>query len=62
MAEFYSVKLSAAQRNYPVHEQELLASVETMLWHWDILQGVSFVWLTDHKTLVHLLDQKGLSG
>jgi hypothetical protein len=62
VAAFYSAKLSATQRNYPVHEQELLAGVETMLRHRDILQGVSFMWLTDHKSLIHLLDQKGLSG
>ena len=33
-----------------------------MLRHRDILQGVHFVWVTNHKSLIHLLDQKGLSG
>ena len=28
---FYSAKLNSAQRNYPVHEIEMLAGVETML-------------------------------
>lgn len=37
VAAFYSAKMSSAQRNYPVHEQELLAGVETMLRHRDIL-------------------------
>lgn len=36
VAAFYSAKMSSAQRNYPVHEQELLAGVETMLRHGDI--------------------------
>jgi hypothetical protein len=62
VAAFYSAKLSPAQQNYPVHEIEFLAGVETMLRHRDILQGVHFRWYTDHKGLEHLLNQKGLSG
>jgi len=62
VAAFYSAKMSSAQCNYPVHEQELMAGVETMLRHRDILQGVKFTWVTDHKSLTHILDQKGLSG
>jgi hypothetical protein len=62
MAAFYSTKMSSAQRNYPVHEQKLLAGVETMTRHRDILQGVPFTWLTDHKALTHFLTQKNLSG
>jgi len=54
--------MSSAQRNYPVHEQELLAGVETMLRHRDVLQGAKFTWVTDHKSLEHVLTQKGLSG
>jgi len=60
VAAFYSAKLNATQRNYPVHEQEMLAGVETMLRHHDILQGTHFIWLTDHKGLIHLLNQKNL--
>jgi hypothetical protein len=37
VAAFYLAKLNPAQRNYPVHEQEMLARVETMLGHQDIL-------------------------
>ena len=48
---FYSDKLNSAQQNYPVHEIEMLAGVETMLRHHDILQGVKFKWITDHKGL-----------
>ena len=42
VAAFFSAKLNLAQQNYPVHEIEMLAGVETMLRHWDILQGVKF--------------------
>ena len=62
IAAFYSAKLNSAQRNYPVHEIEMLAGIETMLRHADILQGASFKWLTDHKGLIYLLNQKNLSG
>ena len=62
VAAFFSVKLSPAQQNYPVHEIELLAGIETMLRYRDILQGVKFRWFTDHKGLIHLVHQKNLSG
>jgi hypothetical protein len=62
IAAFYSAKLNPAQQNYPVHEIEMLAGVETMLRFTDILQGAQFQWLTDHKGLTHLLNQKNLSG
>jgi hypothetical protein len=62
VAAFYSAKLNSAQRNYPVHEIEMLAGVETMLRHRDVLQGVHFKWITDHKGLIYLLNQKSVSG
>jgi hypothetical protein len=62
IAAFYSAKLNNAQRNYPVHEIEMLAGVETMLRHRDVLQGVHFKWITDHKGLIYLLNQKAVSG
>jgi transposase InsO family protein len=62
IAEFYSAKLNSAQQNYAVHEIELLAGVETMLRHRNILQGAQFRWYTDHKGLIHLLKQKNLTG
>ena len=46
----------------PVHEIEMLAGIETMMRHRDILQGVRFRWYTDHKGLIHLLNQRDLSG
>lgn len=62
VAAFFSVKLNPAQQNYPVHEIEMLTGVEMMLRYCDILQGVNFKWYTDYKGLVHLLQQKNLSG
>ncbi|KAJ3514053.1 hypothetical protein NLJ89_g2594 [Agrocybe chaxingu] len=62
IAAFYSAKLNSAQQNYPVHEIEMLAGIETMLRHRDLLQGAKFTWVTDHKGLIHLLHQKNLSG
>lgn len=62
IATFYLAKLNSAQQNYPVHEIEMLAGIETMLHHKDLLQGVKFKWITDHKGLTHLLNQKNLSG
>jgi RNase H-like domain found in reverse transcriptase len=52
---FYSAKLNPTQCNYPVHEIKILAGVETMLRHRDILQGAKFTWVTDHKGLTYLL-------
>jgi hypothetical protein len=40
----------------------MLAGVETMRRHRDILQGAHFVWLTDHKALTYLLNQRDLPG
>lgn len=62
VAAFYSAKLSAPQQNYATHEIEMLAGLETMMRHREILQGVRFKWLTDHRGLIHLLNQKGLTG
>ena len=62
VAAFYSAKLNSVQRNYPVHEIEMLAGVETMLRHKDMLQGVHFTWVTNHKGLIYLLNQKSVSG
>ena len=62
VAVFYSDKLNSAQQNYPIHEIEMLAGIETMLHHRNILQGVKFRWYTDNKGLIYLLKQKNLSG
>ncbi|KAJ3502174.1 hypothetical protein NMY22_g18676 [Coprinellus aureogranulatus] len=62
IAAFYSAKLNKAQQNYPVHELEMPAGLKTMMRHHDLLQGVHFQWYTDHKDLVHMLEQKDLSA
>jgi RNase H-like domain found in reverse transcriptase len=61
VAAFYLAKLNSTQQNYPVHEIELMAGIE-MVCHTDILQGIKFKWVMDHKGLTHLLNQKNLSG
>lgn len=54
---FMSHKLSPAERNYPAHEQELLAIV-TALQEWrHYLLGAPFAVLTDNKGLEHFLRQ-----
>ena len=62
VAAFFLAKLNLAQQNYAVHKIEMLAGVKTMLRHVDILQGAKFRWLTDHKGLIYLLNQKNLTG
>ncbi|PSS18923.1 hypothetical protein PHLCEN_2v3139 [Hermanssonia centrifuga] len=62
VAAFFSAKLTPAQANYPIHEIEMLAGVESMRRHRDILLGCHFTWVTDHKGLTHLLRQKNLSA
>jgi RNase H-like domain found in reverse transcriptase len=62
VAALYSAKLNSAQQNYPIHRIEFMAAIRTVLWHADILQGVRFKWVIDHKGLTHLLNQKNLSG
>ena len=62
VAAFFLAKLNSTQQNYSVHEIEMLAGFELMLQYHDILQGVKFKWYTDHKGLVHFLQQKNLSG
>ena len=42
VAAFYSAKLNSAQQNYSVHEIEMLAGIETMLRHMNILQETKF--------------------
>ena len=58
---FWSGKWNAAQQNYPVHEQELLALVETLKRFRGVLHGTEFTVRTDHKALEHFMKQKNLS-
>ena len=56
------MKLNSVQQNYSVHNVELLAGIETMLRHKNLLQGTHFYWYTDHRVLEHILRQPVLSG
>ena len=58
---FWSGKWSSAQQNYPVHELELLALVETLKRFRGILHGAQFTVRTDHQALIHLQNQRDLS-
>ena len=58
---FWSGKWNAAQQNYPVHEQELLALVETLKRFRSVLHGTKFLVRTDHKALEHFMRQRNLS-
>ncbi|GJJ67911.1 hypothetical protein EMPS_00257 [Entomortierella parvispora] len=58
---FTSRKLNPAERNYPVHEQELLAVVHALrTWRY-YLDGSHFIVYTDHATLQHFPTQPNLT-
>lgn len=58
---YTSKKLSPAQRNYPTHEQELLAVVHALkTWRY-YLDGSHFIVYTDHATLQHFPTQPKLT-
>ena len=53
--------VTAAERNYPVHEQELLAVIHA-LQKWKILLlGMKVNVMSDHHSLIHLPKQRNLS-
>jgi len=55
---FWSGKFNSAQQNYPVHELELLAIVESLKRFGHLLQGVNFHVFTDHKRLEWITQKK----
>jgi hypothetical protein len=58
---FDSMQLKDAQKNYPVHEKEMLAIVRALKkWRSDLL-GSEFIVYTDHRTLENFESQKDLS-
>jgi hypothetical protein len=59
---FMSHKMNAAERNYPVHEQELLAVVHALREWRHYLHGAEFEVVTDHMSLKHFLSQPRLSA
>lgn len=58
---FWSGKFNSAQQNYPVHELELLAIVESLKRFRNLLHGIKFRVYTDHKGLEWITTQKKLS-
>ena len=55
------MQLKAAEKNYPVHEKELLAIIHALKkWRSDLL-GTHFYVYTDHRTLENFDTQKDLS-
>lgn len=58
---FDSMQLKGAEKNYPVHEKELLAIIRALKkWRSDLL-GAEFYVYTDHRTLENFDSQKDLS-
>ena len=58
---FFSKKLSPAERNYPVHEQEQLAIMQALGAWRPYLHGAPFKVITDHQSLRYLHTQPNLS-
>jgi hypothetical protein len=55
------MQLKAAEKNYPIHEKELLAIIRALKkWRADLL-GLPIYIYTDHKTLENFNTQKDLS-
>ena len=58
---YMSRKMTPAQKNYPVHEQELLAVVSALQEWRHYLHGSKFTVVTDHHSLQHFQTQPHLS-
>ena len=58
---FWSDKWNAAQQNSPVHEQELLALVETLKRFCGVLHRTKFPLQMNHKLLEHFMRQEHFS-
>ena len=58
---FDSMQLKGAERNYPVHEKEMLAIIRALKkWRSDLL-GIPIMVYTDHRTLQNFDTQRDLS-
>lgn len=58
---YESRKLTPAEKNYPVHEQELLAVIHALAVWRHYLEGIHFKCITDHHTLKYINSQPSLS-
>jgi hypothetical protein len=58
---FWSGKFNSAQQNYPTHERELLAIVESLKRFKPLVYGRRFRIFTDHEALGYIMKQKNLS-
>lgn len=58
---FESRKLTPAERNYPVHERELLSIIHALIIWRHYLEGIRFTVITDHESLKYLMTQPHLS-
>ena len=58
---FYSYRMNSAERNYPVHEQEMLAIVMALRAWRCYVEGTPFTVNSDHHTLQRLQSQPILS-
>ena len=56
-----SMQLGTAEKNYPIHEKELLMIVRALKKWWSDLLGSEFVVYTDHRTLENFNTQWDLS-
>jgi hypothetical protein len=60
VSSFWSGKLNSAQQNYPVHEQKLLAIIETLKCFRAELIGAKFRICMDHRGLEYIMQQRHL--
>jgi hypothetical protein len=58
---YESRKLTPAEKNYPVHEQELLAVIHALSTWRHYLEGIHFKCVTDHHSLRYINSQPSLS-
>jgi RNase H-like domain found in reverse transcriptase/Reverse transcriptase (RNA-dependent DNA polymerase)/Integrase zinc binding domain/Chromo (CHRromatin Organisation MOdifier) domain/Retroviral aspartyl protease len=59
---FMSKKMLSAERNYAVHEQEMLAIICALKEWRHYLYGKKFTIITDHKSLTYFVSQPNLSS
>jgi hypothetical protein len=59
---FISRKMNDHERNYPVHEQELLAIIHALREWRHYLHGSQFTVVTDHRSLQYIQTQPNLSA